>query len=145
MGDLADRGRYIKFLIRDRDTKFTTTFDEVFRSEGIRVVKTRVRSPRANAYAERWMRTVRTECLDWLLILDEWHLERVPWEYAGHYNQQSPPRHRPWRARTLQSDRHSASPALRPSSRRAWGPDPRVLLSGGVVRGVSSERRDSSR
>ena len=71
MGDLADRGRYIKFLIRDRDTKFTTTFDEVFRSEGIRVVKTRDRSPRANAYAERWMRTVRTECLDWLLILDE--------------------------------------------------------------------------
>jgi len=52
MGDLADRGRYIKFLIRDRDTKFTMTFDEVFRSEGIRVVKTPVRSPRANAYAE---------------------------------------------------------------------------------------------
>ena len=68
-GDLADRGRSIKFLIRDRDTKFTAGFDEVLRSEGIRVIKTPVRSPRANAYAERWVRTVRTECLDWLLIL----------------------------------------------------------------------------
>ncbi len=58
--DLVDSGRSIKFLIRDRDTKFTTSFDEVFRSEGIRVIKTPVRSPRAYAYAERWVRTVRT-------------------------------------------------------------------------------------
>jgi transposase InsO family protein len=77
VGDLADRGRSIKFLIRDRDTKFTAAFDEVFRSEGIRVIKTPVRSPRANAYAERWVRTVRTECLDWILILGHRHLERV--------------------------------------------------------------------
>jgi len=92
VGDLAERGRSIKFLIRDRDSKFTATFDEVFRSEGIRVIKTPVRSPRANAYAERWVRTVRTECLDWLLIVGHRHLERILREYACHYNGQRPHR-----------------------------------------------------
>jgi putative transposase len=92
VGDLSDRGRSIKFLIRDRDTKFTEAFDEVFRSEGIRVIKTPVRSPRANAYAERWVRTVRTECLDWILILGHRHLERVLRDYVNHYNQQRPHR-----------------------------------------------------
>lgn len=92
MSDLVDRGRSIKFLIRDRDTKFTASFDEVFRSEGIRVIKTPVRSPRANAYAERWVRTVRTECPDWMLILGHRHLERVLQEYVCHYNRQRPHR-----------------------------------------------------
>jgi len=58
-----------RFLIRDRDTKFTDTFDEVFRSEGIRVIRAPVRAPQANAYAERWVGTLRRECLDWILIL----------------------------------------------------------------------------
>jgi transposase InsO family protein len=92
VGDLAERGRSVKFLIRDRDTKFTTTFDGVFRSEGIRVIKTPIRSPRTNAYAERWVRTVRTECLDWLLIVGQRHLERVLREYVRHYNGQRPHR-----------------------------------------------------
>ena len=92
VGDLADRTRSIKFLIRDRDTKFTASFEEVFRTEGIRVIKTPVRSPRANAYAERWVRTVRTECLDRTLILGRGHLQRVLREYVGHYNQQRPHR-----------------------------------------------------
>jgi transposase InsO family protein len=83
VGDLVDRGRSIRFLIRDRDAKFTASFDEVFRSEGIEVIKTPVRSPRANAYAERWVRTIRTECLDWLLVLGHRHLERVLREYVG--------------------------------------------------------------
>jgi transposase InsO family protein len=91
VGDLSERGRSIKFLIRDRDSKFTVTFDEVFRSEGIRVIKMPIRSPRANAYAERWIRTVRTECLDWLLVVGQRHLERVLREYVRHYNRQ---RHR---------------------------------------------------
>ena len=92
VADLSDRGRSIKFLIRDRDAKFTASFDEVFRSEGIRVIKTPVRSPRANAYAERWVRTVRTECLDRMLILGRGHLERVLREYVGHYNRRRPHR-----------------------------------------------------
>jgi putative transposase len=92
VGDLAERGRSVKFLIRDRDTKFTATFDEVSRSEGIRVIKTPIRSPRANAFAERWVRTVRTECLDWMLILGRRHLERILREYACHYNRQRPHR-----------------------------------------------------
>ena len=92
VGDLADRCRSIKFLIRDRDAKFTASFDLVFRSEGIRVIKTPVRSPRANTYAERWVRTVRNECLDWLLIVSRSHLDRVLREYIGHYNRQRPHR-----------------------------------------------------
>jgi putative transposase len=92
LGDLLDRGRSVKFLIRDRDAKFTASFDEVFRSERIRVIKTPVRSPRANAFAERWVRTVRNECLDWLLIMNRSHLERVLREYVAHYNRQRPHR-----------------------------------------------------
>ena len=92
MGDVADRGRPIKFPIRDRDTRFSASFAEVFRSEGIRVIKTPVRSPRANPYAERWVRTVRIECLDWMLILGHGHLEGVLREYVTHCNQQRPHR-----------------------------------------------------
>jgi transposase InsO family protein len=83
VGDLVDRGRSFTFLIRDRDAKFTASFDEVFSSEGIRVIKTPVRSPRANAYAERWVRTVRTECLDWMLVLGRRHLNGILHEYVG--------------------------------------------------------------
>jgi len=92
VGDLADRGRSFKFLIRDRDAKFTASFDEVFRSDGVRVIRTPIRSPRANAYAERWVRTVRNECLDHMLILGRGHLERVLREYVTHYNRQRPHR-----------------------------------------------------
>jgi hypothetical protein len=68
------------------------TFDEVFRSEGIRVVKTPVRAPKAHAIAERFVRTVRSECLDWLLILNRRHLEHVVRVYTGHYKRQRPQR-----------------------------------------------------
>jgi putative transposase len=90
--ELEDEGRVIKFLIRDRDSKFVGPFDEVMRSSGARVIKTPVRAPRANAFAERFVRTARTECLDWLLIRSERHLERVLAEFVQHYNVARPHR-----------------------------------------------------
>jgi transposase InsO family protein len=91
-GDLAEQGQSFKFLIRDRDAKFTASFDEVFASEGIKVIKTPVRSPRANAIAERWVRTVREECLDWTLVLGRHHLDAVLRDYVQHYNEHRPRR-----------------------------------------------------
>ena len=82
----------VRFLIRDRDSKYSRPFDEVFRSEEIRIVRTPVRAPKANAIAERFVRTVRGECLDWLLILNRRHLERVLHVYVDHYNTQRPHR-----------------------------------------------------
>jgi transposase InsO family protein len=64
----------------------------VFRSEGVMVMKIPIRAPRANAFAERWVRTVRTECLDWILVFGRRHLERVLWVYASHYNAGRPHR-----------------------------------------------------
>jgi len=80
------------FLLRDRDTKFTRAFDDVFASDGTQVIKTPIQAPNANAYVERWVRTVRQECLDWLLIWGRRHLERVLDEYLRHYNDQRPHR-----------------------------------------------------
>jgi transposase InsO family protein len=91
--DLGETGHQVKFLIRDRDTKFTASFDEVFRSDGAEVIKAPVRAPRANALAERFVRTARVECLDWTLVLGRRHLEAVLREYFRHYNE--PPSSRP--------------------------------------------------
>jgi transposase InsO family protein len=88
--DFSDQG--IRFLIRDRDSKYSGRLDEVFRSEGIRVVKTPVRAPKANAIAERFVRTVRAECLDWLLIVNRRHLEHVLRVFVDHYNRERPHR-----------------------------------------------------
>jgi putative transposase len=82
----------MRFLIHDRDSKFSGAFDEVFRSEGIKVIHTPIRAPQANAYAERFVRTVRTECLDWLLIIGRRHLESVLRIYTAHYNRERPHR-----------------------------------------------------
>jgi transposase InsO family protein len=79
-------------LLRDRDSKFSGPFDEVFRTEGLTVVKTPVRAPRANAFAERWVGTARRECLDHILIFGRRHLERVLGAYAEHYNRARPHR-----------------------------------------------------
>jgi putative transposase len=90
--NLAERSRSVGFLIRDRDTKFTSSFDEVFHTEGIRIIRTPVRSPRANAFAERFVGTVRRECLDRSLVFGRRHLEQVLTEYFGHYNEHRPHR-----------------------------------------------------
>jgi putative transposase len=89
---LEDRVRPIKFLIRDRDSKFNSSFDEVFKAEGVRIIRTPVRAPRANAFAERFIGTVRRECLARMLILGRRHLERVLAEYIAHYNGHRPHR-----------------------------------------------------
>src|SRR5947208_5455693 len=81
-----------RFLIHDRDSKFTAAFGEVFRSEGIRVIHTPIRATQATAYAERFVRTIRRECLDWLLILGRRHLEPVLRAYTIHYNRERPHR-----------------------------------------------------
>ena len=82
----------MRFLIHDRDSKFTAAFNEVFRSEGLTVIRTPVRAPQANAYAERFVRTVRTECLAWLLIAGRRHLQHVLRIYIQHYNRERPHR-----------------------------------------------------
>jgi transposase InsO family protein len=93
---LAERPQRLRFLIRDRDSKFTESFDRVFESEGIEIVRTPFRAPQANGVAERFVRTVRSECLDWLLIFNRCHLEQVVRVFIAHYNG-----HRPHRALTL--------------------------------------------
>jgi transposase InsO family protein len=84
--DLDGPAPPLRFLIHDRDSKFSGSFDEVFRSEGTHVILTPIRAPNANAFAERWVRTVRAECLDWMLILGRRHLDRVLRSYVEHYN-----------------------------------------------------------
>ena len=84
------RSEPIRFLIHDRDSKFTAAFDEVFRSETIRIIRTPIRAPRANAFTERWIGSIRRECLDRLLILNRRHLERVLPAYIQHYKAHRP-------------------------------------------------------
>jgi len=92
VSDLDEGGRRFRFLVRDRDTKFTRSFDEVFASEGTEIIRTPVRSPRANAYAERWVRTARQEFLDLILVVSRRHLERILRRYVRHYNAARPHR-----------------------------------------------------
>jgi putative transposase len=102
---LAERREPVRFLIRDRDRKFTAGFDNVFRGDGIEIIRTPFGAPQANGVAERFVRTVRAECLDWLLILNPSHLEHVLSVFVDHYNG-----HRPHRALGL----HSPHPPHRP-------------------------------
>jgi hypothetical protein len=108
--------QFLRFLVRDRDTRFTAAFDAVVVAEAIQVLPTPVRAPRANAYAERWVGTVRREVLDRMLIFGCRQLRAVLAEYADHYNG-----HRPHRAL-------GQAPPLGPAE------PPAVGSAGGVVR-----------
>ena len=89
LGEHADG---VKFLIRDRDAKFTVAFDAVFAAAGMRIIKTLVQAPRANAIAERWVGSARRECLDRMLVAGERHLRLVLGEYTDHCNSHRPHR-----------------------------------------------------
>jgi putative transposase len=126
--DLGDRADGVKFLIRDRDAKFTAVFDAVFAAAGVRIIRTPIRAPRANAIAERWIASARRECLDRMLITGGRHLRLVLDEYADHYNV-----HRPHRA--LQQHPPAGRPQL-----PAPGANVRVLRAdrlGGLIREYS--------
>jgi transposase InsO family protein len=101
--DLGDRSQRRRFLIHDRDTKFTRGFDSIFRSEAIEIIRTPIQAPNANAYAERWIGSVRRECLDRLLIVGRRQLEHVLRVYIRHFNQ-----HRPHRALDLRPPDHAS-------------------------------------
>jgi transposase InsO family protein len=113
--ELAGHVGRFQFLLRDRDAKFTAAFDAVFATEGIQVLRTPVRAPRANAYAERWVGTVRREVLDRMLILGCRQLRSVLAEYVDHYNG-----HRPHRAL-------GQAPPLEPSVPVVLAPPGRVV------------------
>jgi putative transposase len=105
--DLRERAGHFKFLVRDRDGKFTAAFDEVLAGDGVRIIKTPVRSPRANSFAERYVGTLRRECLDHLLIYGEQHLRQVLSAYARHYNE-----HRPHQSREQRPPLHEPGQAV---------------------------------
>jgi putative transposase len=104
---LGERAARFRFLIRDRDSKFTAAFDGVFAGNGMRVIKTPIRSPQANSFAERYVGTLRRECLDHLLIYGERHLWRTLTQYARHYNE-----HRPHQSREQRPPLHEPGQAV---------------------------------
>ena len=119
--DLGERADRFRFLIRDRDSKFTTSFDAVFASADIRTIRTPIRAPRANAIAERFIGTLRRECLDHLLITGPRHLDVVLREYVQHFNT-----HRPHRS----LHQHSPACASPPGSEATIRPLRRDRLGG---------------
>ena len=125
--NLASDGRLdqVRFLIHDRDTKFSGPFDELFRTEGVRVINTPIRAPNANAFTERWVATVRAECLDWVLVLGPRHLKCVLDTYVRHYNERRP--HRGL------GRRPPAAPPTWPKSDPKTTADQRRDLLGGLI------------
>ena len=114
--ELDARETPVRFLIHDRDAKFSGPFDEVPRTEGMRIIRTPTRSPKANAFAERCVKTLRHEALDWTLILGRRHLDRVLASYASHYNAERP--HRGIDLRVPEKQSHAEPVEIVPEIRR---------------------------
>jgi transposase InsO family protein len=112
---LGEQESPLRLLVHDRDRKFSRAFDDVFRCEGIEVIRTPVQAPNANAFAERWVRTVRNDCLDRIFILGRRHLERVLCVYRKHYGWKSSC----WRVAPLRELLLGAGD--RELKRRRWG------------------------
>ena len=127
---LTERTSPPRFLIHGRDTKLTEAFDEVFRTEGISIIRTPVKAPKANAFAERFVGTVRRECLDWMLIFSRRQLERALRTYVEHYNG-----HRPHRGLGLVPPERR--PALRPVEAHEAGRVRRRARLGGLIKEYS--------
>jgi putative transposase len=125
--ELGARAGQFRCLIRDRDSKVTAAFDDVLAGNGARIIKTPVRSPRADSLAERYVGTLRRECLDHLLIYGEGHLRRILAEYARHYNE-----HRPHQPREQRPPPHEPGQAVDMTAR---------IVHGQVVHGLISEYR----
>lgn len=135
--DLDERGRQIRFLVHDRDTKFAAAFDALFSNEGIKIIRAPVRAPNANAHVERWVGSARRECLDRLLIVGRRQLEHVLGVYVRHYNYR-----RPHRALDLQPPNPTGALAA------ARGDPPAPLTSrhrrdllGGLIHAAGAPRR----
>jgi len=125
--DLGERAARFRFLIRDRDGKFTAASGQVLAGNGAQVIKAPVRSPQANSFAERYVGTLRRECLDHLLIFGEGHLRRVLAEYAQHYNE-----HRPHQSREQRPPLHEPGQPIDMTAR---------IVRTHVVHGLISEYR----
>jgi putative transposase len=129
--ELDDRGRQVRFLIHDRDAKFPRAFDALLSTDGIKVIRTPVRAPNANAHVERWVGTVRRECLDRLLIVGRRQLEQLLRVYVTHYNAARPHRALGLRPPRLddpstQHGRRDAALTAGQPTRSARRPDPRI-------------------
>jgi putative transposase len=124
----AEREQSVRFLIRDHDRKFTGSFDAVFEAQGARIIRTPVQVPEANGIAERFVRTVRTECLDWMLIVNARHLERTLAVFVDHYN-----RHRPHRSLDL------APPNGRPATEKWTGSQTQAIRRSDRLGGLVHE------
>lgn len=129
--ELSERERPLRFLLRDNDAKFMYAFDEVFRAGGVKVIRTPVEGPKANAIAERFVGTLRRECLDWILIANRRHLERVLRVFVGHYNG-----HRPHRALNLAAP--DRTPLKRPIAARPAAAVNRRDRLGGLIHEYSA-------
>jgi putative transposase len=126
--NLDDRGQRPRFLLHDRDAKFSRAFDTIFHNQGIKTIKTPIRAPNANAHIERWVGSIRRECLDRLLILGRRQLEHVLRAYVRHYNE-----HRPHRPLDLQAPDPDTAPSMRRHPARSTTAIRRRDLLGGLI------------